>query len=372
MPMTSRQRLLNTIRHEPTDRVPISLYELSQFAGSAYASFANEEPSYRRLLETMAEKTDCILQVQPSVHYPGIEAVTETIRWSEGDSEYERTILHTPKGDLTALNRRDKNIFTVWCLEHFLKSPEDIALYQSLDLTCRADASPLLDAQARIGEDGLVCPSINDPLCRACELFSMEDFLVYAITEPEQAQMFLDFLWELVREETAQILRADVRDMMFRIVGPEYATPPYLPDRYFADFVTQYVRRLVTTLHDAGAISRVHSHGKVRHALAELAGTGVQCFDPLEPPPDGDLSLAEAKALYGDSMTLLGNMELRDLEQCTPEQIDGKVRDILRDGKPGGRFILMPTATPINIPLAPRTEANLLQFIESGLHYGKY
>ena len=370
--MTSRERLLNTVRRQPVDRVPISLYELSQFEGSAYASFANAEPSYRRLLDAMKGRTDCLYMKKPEIRYPGIEAVTEKTVWQEENSVFERTVLHTPKGDLTRLTRQDKDIFTVWVLEHFLKTPEDILAYQSLDLTCRADGSPLEEARAMIGEEGLVCPTIDDPICRACDLFSMEDFLVYAISEPEGAQAFLDFLWELTREETAQILRADVRDMMFRIVGPEYATPPYLPDRFFHDFVTVYVQRLVEMIHDAGAVSRVHSHGKVRYALSELATTGVMCVDPLEPLPDGDISLAEVKALYGDRMTLMGNVELKELEQDTPEQIDALVRGVMADGKPGGGFILLPTATPINIPLNPRTEENLLQFIESGLRYGQY
>lgn len=153
--MTSRERLLNTIYRRPTDRVPISLYELCQFEGSSYAWFANQEPSYANLMKVMSEKTDCIMQTEASIRYPEIEKITETETWREGESSFCRTTLHTPKGNLTSLCRTDDNIFTTWTLEHFLKEPEDIEKYQSLDFTCMVDNTHMLDDQQRVGEGGL-------------------------------------------------------------------------------------------------------------------------------------------------------------------------------------------------------------------------
>ena len=40
--------------------------------------------------------------------------------------------------------------------------------------------------------------------------------------------------------------------------------------------------------------------------------------------------------------------------------------------KDGGRFVLMPTAGPINLPLSPGTEANYKAFIDAGLEFGRY
>ena len=40
--------------------------------------------------------------------------------------------------------------------------------------------------------------------------------------------------------------------------------------------------------------------------------------------------------------------------------------------KAGGGSVLMPTAGPINVPLAPKTEANYNAFIEAGLEFGRY
>jgi len=370
--MTSRQRLLNTIYRRPIDRVPISLYELCPYAGSDCANFANTDPSYQRLLALMAENTDTLMMSSPVYTYPNVEKVTERRVWREGVSVYEVITLHTPKGVLTAKTRRDDNIFTVWYLEHFLKDINDIRCYQSLDFNCKMDTRKMFADQALLDKSGLIMASIADPICLAAELFSMEDFLVYAITETDTIQDFLDWLWEGIRARLAMVLRHDVKDIMFRIVGPEYATPPYLPNRYFSKFVTQYTSRIAHMVKQAGAIPRAHSHGRVKHALSEFAGAGVMCVDPIEAPPDGDITLTEAKALYGDQFTLMGNIELKALELQSPPEIDALVKAAMDDAKEGGGFILMPTATPINIPLKPKTETNLMAMIDAGMKYGRF
>jgi hypothetical protein len=40
--------------------------------------------------------------------------------------------------------------------------------------------------------------------------------------------------------------------------------------------------------------------------------------------------------------------------------------------KDGGGYVLMPTAAPINIPLAPQTEANYLAYLEAAREFGVY
>jgi thiazole synthase ThiGH ThiG subunit len=40
--------------------------------------------------------------------------------------------------------------------------------------------------------------------------------------------------------------------------------------------------------------------------------------------------------------------------------------------KAGGRYVIMPTAAPINTPLSPQTEQNYYTFIETALELGKY
>ena len=63
---------------------------------------------------------------------------------------------------------------------------------------------------------------------------------------------------------------------------------------------------------------------------------------------------------------------LKELEYASAERVEQLVRTAMDEAKEGGGFILMPTATPINIPLAPKTEQNLITMIEAAHRWGRY
>ena len=370
--MTSKERILNTIYRKPTDRVPVSMYEISAYSSPTHGSFANYEPSYANVINLMKEKTDNILLTGNSVWYPEVGKVTEVTSVREGVSTYTTIVLHTPKGDLTCRTRTDDNIHTTWTLEHYLKDISDIEKYMSLDFTCKVNNDTMMKNKAELGDDGILCASVGDPVCRGAELFAMEDFLVYALTDTDVIAKFLDFLWELCEFELKEMVKCDMTDIMVRICGPEYVTPPYMKTEYFNLFVTKYLHKMADMINDAGGISRVHSHGKIRHALTEFAQTNVMAIDPLEPIPDGDIDLWEIKKLYGDKFTLMGNIEIKEIEYSDPERVRMLVKEAMEVGKPGGGFILLPTATPISVPLSPLAEQNMIAMIEAAYEYGAY
>lgn len=49
-----------------------------------------------------------------------------------------------------------------------------------------------------------------------------------------------------------------------------------------------------------------------------------------------------------------------------------EVRRCMEAAKPGGGYVIMPTAAPINVPLSAQTEANYLAFIDEAIAYGGY
>jgi hypothetical protein len=100
--------------------------------------------------------------------------------------------------------------------------------------------------------------------------------------------------------------------------------------------------------------------------------TDAECLDPIEPPPDGDMELAEIKKLYGKKFCLFGNIELKELECSDKGRIDFLVKKAILDAKKDSGFVLMPTAAPINVPLSKKKEENYLQLFESALEYGIY
>ena len=83
-------------------------------------------------------------------------------------------------------------------------------------------------------------------------------------------------------------------------------------------------------------------------------------LDPIEPPPQGDVSLAEVRRQYGRDLVLFGNLEARDLEYLPTPDFEKLVRQALEEGTAGeGRgFVLMPSASPYGRDISPLTLAN--------------
>jgi hypothetical protein len=94
----------------------------------------------------------------------------------------------------------------------------------------------------------------------------------------------------------------------------------------------------------------------------------------MRPPvPDGDIEVDEVKRrCQAHGVSVWSNIELKLLEQGRPDQVRAEVRKIMAQTKAGGGFVLIPTAGPINVPLAPRTEANYKAFIDAGREFGRY
>jgi hypothetical protein len=304
----------------------------------------------------------------------GAEIRTTRQQWDEGGQHYTRTVTRAAGGDLVAVRSFSDDIHTVWTREHPCKDLADLRAF--LDLPWEA-GQPDFSHLARAWQDleggmGIPLVSVGDALCDVSELFELGTFLELAITETAAIEAALDRVGERYVARLEKVLRGPVKDVVFRIYGPEYATPPYLPPELFRRFVTRRDKVLIDMIRRAGGISRIHCHGKTGRVVDQIAQLAPDALDPIEPPPDGDITLTDMKKALGGRVCLTGGIELKYLEAQSEKYVENLVRDVMADGKPGGRFILMPTAAPINVPLSPKTEANYIRFIETALEIAAY
>jgi len=390
--MTSRERLLKALAIEEADRVPISCYEM---VGWDLDNWYNHQSSYRDLMQLVRDRTDCIYMGHLPGRMPGklpdrvlvekgegAEKWRDCVtidRWREGKSEFVRTTYHTPRGELTQLDRRDDDVFTTWTLEHPLKTIEDIDKYLSIEWELGdMDLNEFAADQRNLGEHGIMMASLPDPICVAAELYEMGQYLVHAVTQTKRIKYLMDVIHERHMLRLRTVMDAGTQagvnwsEVMFRICGPEYATPPYLSPEFFALLVTPYVKEMSDVMHEHGAKMRLHCHGRIGRVLNEIMKTDPDAIDPIEPPPDGDVPLGEVKKRIGDRVCLLGNLELKLLEHGKAEEVRQFVIDAMVQAKPGGGYVIMPTSSPINIPLSKKTEENYRIFIETALEYGEY
>ena len=378
---TSRRRLLAALAGGVPDRVPINTYEL---AGRNSLDWYNQQPSYLGLMDYLRAHTDCITNWNPRPatdrytceerflcsDYPvEIESRTET------DGQFQRTtrICHTPGGELRSVSQAAMDVYTTWQVEHWCKNTADVDKALSVPYEpARYDASDLPRVQAELGEQGLVMASVGDPAYLAAELMSFQEYMMWAFEETDHFARTVAVIAERVMENLRRQLDCCVLDL-YRIVGPEYFTAPYLPPAMFRRFVVPHVTEMTRLIHARGGKVRLHCHGNMAQVLDMILETGCDGIDPCEPPPDGDIELDEVKRrCQARGVSVWGNIELKLLEQAAPGQVRAEVHKIMDQAKAGGGFVLMPTAAPISLELSPRTEANYKALIDAGIEFGKY
>jgi len=93
---------------------------------------------------------------------------------------------------------------------------------------------------------------------------------------------------------------------------------------------------------------------------------------PLEPPLMGDVDLADAKRRVGGELCLEGNIQIGELYAAPTDQVVTLVEDAIAAGKPGGGFILCPTASPHTPTLSHLTVNNYLAMIKTAARLRDY
>ncbi len=391
--MTSRERLMAVLQHKIPDRVPVSTYDMTgwhydprdekkeegladyvkrEIFTTYLTGWWNQEPSYQPLMEYLRKNADCLYMTDVPMTNAYTARNTHIEQRKEGNSTYTRITLTTPKGDLTQEFRVDKGVYTAWEIEHRIKDISDVEKYLSIPYEpVEPDVSHLKVQDEFIGEHGILLIDVPDPISDVFGLFDFQEFLLFAYSEEELMFKMLDKAFEEQYDFMERILKKGAGPL-FRFSGPEVCTPPFLSNEYFEKYVVKYDKPLIRLIHDYGQYARIHAHGKVKTVLKYMLDMETDATDPLEAPISGDLTLAEAKQICGDKMCLFGNIQLKDLETMPAGRMREIVKRCVEEGKPGGNFVALPTATPLNVPLSKRTEENFHIFVDTVLEYGKY
>ncbi len=373
--MNARERLMATLQGEEVDRPAVCFYEINginqdESDPDPFNIYSNA--SWKPLLDLARERTECTPRSGVSfVAGPPdpVEELTELERWTdEGGSRFVRRTVHAPGADLVELTRRDPDVDTVWTLEHLLKDEDDFKAWLELpqaEFGGSPDIEPILEIERKLGDRGLAMIDRADPLCKVAALFSMQEYTIIALTRPDLMHRALEKVQALRLRQTEAISKA-LPGRLWRVVGPEYASPPYLPPHLFAEYVTGYDKPMIEAIQRHGGFARIHSHGRLHEVLGHIAATGCTGLDPVEPPHQGDVSLAYVREKYGEQMVLWGNIEATDLENLPAEQFREKVRIALDEGTRGtGRgFVLMPSACPYGRELPDRALRNYEAMVE--------
>jgi hypothetical protein len=356
------------LERKPVDRPGVNFYEIGGFnvdPNDPDPFNVYNHPSWQPLLQLAEDETDltrmrAVHWLRPDDH-PWHEFFTRDVEFRD-HARFTTTTLHINGRTMTQVDRRDEGLDTTWMVEHLLKDVDDLKAYLELPdevFDGEPDVSPFAKADAEVGDRGIVMIDTEDPVCVAAQLFSMDTYTLIAYTETALFHRVLEKVARPLHVRTEKVARA-VPGHLWRIYGPEYVTEPYLPTPLFEEYVVRYTKPMVNAIKKYGGYPRIHCHGRIKSVLPHFVEMGADATDPIEPPPQGDVQLADVRREYGVDLVLFGNIEVSDIENLEPSDFEKVVAKALCDGTQGdGRgFVLMPSSCPYGREISDRTYAN--------------
>jgi hypothetical protein len=227
-----------------------------------------------------------------------------------------------------------------WQSEYPVKSRADFDAAR-LVVNARTYAAEPPSAGPAAGPPAGVLAAIELPRSPLPELFNSflgwSEGLMLFLEEPDAV------------EELARILTEKMHGLLGEI-APMHASLAFAPDNLDARFITPDVfarsvaplyARIAAALHAAGTSLVVHVGGPAASLLTALAVSGVDCAQGVCGAPQGDCTLAQARAACGPAMTLWGGIP-QDvlLESSTREEFESAVRAAFAEAEGDPRAVV--------------------------------
>lgn len=335
--MTRRERLRRCYFHEEQDRP--ALYSRTLFP--------QDDPSYDGLKAYLAAHTALKRHWATDL----CETSHPTDRRREPHSEdWEREVvtLQTPAGPLESSSllslRGQPGLHETF----FLKTRQDAEKYLSLPLPqVGGDVSLHFELDREVGDGGIVAAALgSNPGGFVVQLLGSELFAIMSSTDRDIIYALCERRMRILVNRVKFLLSHNVGPF-FSMLGQEYIVPPLHGPRDFYDFNVRYDKPIVDLIHEGGGRVHIHCHGRIRKIIQGFVEMGVDVLHPFEPPPQGDITAAQAKAVARGRMSLEGNIQIHHMYEHTPAQIRQEVLALIRDAFDDRKgLIVCPTASP--------------------------
>jgi uroporphyrinogen decarboxylase len=185
----------------------------------------------------------------------------------------------------------------------------------------------------------------HGPYQMACDLRSMENFMMDMIMNPDFAETLLDRVTETICGLTRNYLEASggVMDMI-ELPGDDYAANDNLifSPVLFRRLIRPRIQKLIDCIREIQPDIKImlHSDGAIGKLVPDFIEMGVDVLHPLEPVSGMDP--AKIKAEFGERISFLGGVDITHAMTGSIEDVHEDVDRCLRDLAPGGGYILAP------------------------------
>ncbi len=215
----------------------------------------------------------------------------------------------------------------------------------------------LQQARAIIGPDVSLHGAAYSPEDYLIDLLGADGAMIALLTEPEKSRELLAKFARAVASHVREQIAAGADAIN---VSAPWAGQSFISPALYRDLVAPAQAVLTRTCREGGVPSYCHTCGSIGDRLELIIDTGFNGIECLDPPPLGNVELADAVRRIGHRAFIKGNIDpVHVLLNGTPEQIRTDVRRRLEIGMTAPGFILS-TACAI-APGTPAAHVTLLR-----------
>jgi len=369
--VTKRERFLTALRGGVPDQVPVSPLIHCRYAHTLLGRGDWEAVfEVHQRLGSIAfrgpQGIGCRSELPPG--YAQESRVTEG---PHGRRTSERTII-TPTGRL--ISREVSGMIphdplVAKTVEYFVKSPEEWPIYQSYLEAWLEGATPDLSEITRacqvMAEEGVASASLGGVYQQVGGARGMEGLLMDLYDCPDVLGAVFEAAQEIVSRQVAAFLQSPAEVLYYDVC---WATGSRMGPKHFERWALPELERAADLVHSVpGKYIGLYTLGRIRELLPMMVDAGPDFIETFE-QNEGDLTMAEAKRLYGDRICIMGNFDSVMLARGTYQQALEEARRCLREGMEGGGYVMV---TGDEVPADAKWE-NLRAMVETVEEHGVY
>jgi uroporphyrinogen decarboxylase len=207
---------------------------------------------------------------------------------------------------------------------------------------------------------------LNDVFSLPRYWMGMENLLMAIAADPELVSALVDLSVKINLEMAREVAARGVKIVY---TGDDYASNlgPLMSPKHFRKLFYPGLCRVMGGYKALGLYVIKHTDGKLWPILDMIVDSGIDCLDPID--PQAGMDLAQVKAQYGHRIALKGNVDCGLLMTFgTPDEVIEATKAALRQGAPGGGFILS-SSNSIHSAVKPENYQALLRTWQD---YGQY
>ena len=375
--MTSRERMMITLRNGQADRVPvapdISVMIPVRLSGHDFwqADLRGDPPIWRAYMEAVRYfgMDGWFTYAGLGYHMPvGLshKSTSETI----GDRIIMHRTLTTPDGDMTMEFVCPKTDPRTPTLKYVKDFKEDFKKIRHMFQTPTGyDDSGYKSMKEFVGEDGMMCVGINAPGFQNLVTWFNGNIEALTYAYYDHTDLFMELI-ELNHKQAVKMAEMAVEAKVDSILTGGSGSVTLQSPELWRLFSLPTLKEIGKMCREGGVISGIHSCGKEYYLTKTVAEeTQIDYVNPLEIPPMGDCVLADVKREFGGKLALMGNLHTTEtMLNGMPERVKKESLEAILDAGVGGGFVLSTgDQCGYNTPLE-----NIFRMVETAKIYGVY